>query len=88
MEKLLKAALMQRADFPPKTHDLASLSNRLSRLEPKWQWDSAELERLTKGAVDFRYPGPRPSPATAQSGYREAERLRAALLELISSREK
>src|SRR5207248_9526273 len=33
VEKLLEAALMQRADFPPKTHDLASLSKRLSRLE-------------------------------------------------------
>src|SRR5438477_7815172 len=42
-EKLLKAALIARRETPPKIHDLVSLSRRLSRLEPAWDWDQPEL---------------------------------------------
>src|SRR5439155_26611580 len=68
-EKLLKAAIIARGETPPKIHDLVSLSRRLSRLETTWDWDEPELARLTKAAVDYRYPGMRVDVTFATEAY-------------------
>ena len=87
VEKWMKAALILRGETPPKIHDLVLLSNRLSKVVSSWTWDVSELRRLSKGAVDYRYPGALPSTDTAQLAYELAGRLRAALLPLVSSTE-
>ena len=83
VEKMLKAALVGRGLSPPKIHDLADLSRRLTTVEPAWAWDESELRWLTAGAVAYRYPG---RSATAQEAVRAldvAERARVALLPLL-----
>jgi len=85
IEKIIKAAIIARGETPPKIHDLISLSRRLSRLEPGWKWDEKELERLTKGAVDYRYPGIKISVGSAKEAYEIAGRLRTAVLPLLST---
>jgi HEPN domain-containing protein len=85
-EKLLKAAIISRGETPPKIHDLVSLSRRLTRLEKSWDWDEPELARLTKAAVDYRYPGMRVDETFATEAYELVDRLRNALLPLIPSK--
>jgi HEPN domain-containing protein len=84
IEKLMKGVLVRNGDTPPKTHSLLSLSKRLARFEAGWKWDERELVWLTKGAVDFRYPGMGPDQSASKPAFELAERLRAALLPLLS----
>src|SRR5439155_14718232 len=57
IEKLMKGALIARGIVPPKTHDLVVLHAQLRGVQPSWNWDDAELRRLSRGAVVYRYPG-------------------------------
>ena len=57
IEKLMKAALIQRQIVPPKTHDLFLLDKLLRPVCTDWQTAVDELRFLTRAAVDFRYPG-------------------------------
>ena len=84
VEKLMKGILVHHGDVPPKTHSLGSLSMRLRRFEPGWEWEERELVWLTKGAVDFRYPGKGPDESASKPAFELTGRLRAALLPLIS----
>jgi hypothetical protein len=48
------------------------------------EWDEPELEPLTRAAVSHRYPGGSADRGNAAEAIRIGERLRPALLALIS----
>lgn len=57
LEKYLKAALSQGATPFLKTHDLDVLLNDCIDRVPLWAAMRADLKRLSRYAVQFRYPG-------------------------------
>ena len=55
-EKGLKAVLVARGCFPPKVHDLKTLSDEVAKLEPALAGWDARLVPLDAYAVAERYP--------------------------------
>ena len=85
VEKLMKGVLAMHSVTPPHTHDLAAISSMVTAVAADWEWPQAELDWLTRGAVQYRYPL---RAATTADGERSVEmmaRLREALLPLFGS---
>jgi len=57
VEKYLKAVLEQEGIPFTKTHDLDYLLSKCIPLFPLWEVLRADLKRLSRYAVQFRYPG-------------------------------
>ncbi len=68
-EKALKAVLVSKWVRPPKTHDIAQLIALLGDHGVEAPADIAEAAKLSRYAVDTRYPGP---PEATQEQHREA----------------
>lgn len=83
-EKLLKAVLIARSVTPPRTHDLVHLCRLLAEHVPSWDWSHEELYLLTRGAIDYRYPGDAATSDEARDSLEVAERLRSSLLSLFA----
>jgi HEPN domain-containing protein len=83
VEKLIKGALIARGILPPKIHNLVELHLMLKQAVPEWEWSIQELERLSSGAVIYRYPGETASAESAEKAIDSARRLREALLPLL-----
>ena len=56
-EKYLKAILQERSTPFSKTHNLTTLLDLLTPIEPSWELMRPNLERLNVFAVQIRYPG-------------------------------
>jgi HEPN domain-containing protein len=82
-EKLLKTLLISRSITPPRSHDLVHLCRLLVEIELSWSWPHEELYLLTRGAIDYRYPGDAATSDEAHEILDVAERLRSSLLLLI-----
>ena len=83
IEKLMKGLIIQRGIMPPKTHDLAYLSQFLAPVCPEWSWPLEDLRFLTRAAVAFRYPGESADREEAAVSLAIATHLRENLLSLI-----
>jgi HEPN domain-containing protein len=57
IEKYLKAVMCREAKTLAKTHDLDVLLNECLECFPLWEAMRADLKRLSRYAVQFRYPG-------------------------------
>lgn len=80
IEKLLKAALIQRGSVPPKTHDLYQLRLLLKPPPAPGEMSTEALRYLTRAALDFRYPGEFADLEQARQALQIRESLRSALL--------
>jgi HEPN domain-containing protein len=78
-EKYLKALLEEHQITPPRTHDLAVLSDACLSLAPELSTLRPDLQLLTDAAVVYRYPGAAATPPIAQEALATAERLRTAI---------
>ena len=76
-EKYLKGLLQERGTVFPKTHDLERLVDLLLPTDPPLRPLRPIGHRLTRYAVDFRYPGEWATRRQARSGLAAAERIRA-----------
>jgi HEPN domain-containing protein len=84
IEKLMKAILVDRAMVFPRTHDLVALHRLLESAVPDWSWDETELQTLSLGAVDYRYPGESADSADAGEAMDICTRVRESLLKLLA----
>ena len=84
VEKLMKAVLIERSVLAPRTHDLVTLSRLVQTVVPGWNWDELELVSLGRAAVHYRYPGEGADRADATDAVAICERLRPALLMLVT----
>lgn len=80
IEKLIKAALIQRGIVPPRIHDLVPLAQQLADLVPGWSPPTEDLRFLTRAAVVFRYPGDSADRDNAEESFAIASELRTFLL--------
>jgi HEPN domain-containing protein len=85
IEKLLKAAVIAKAEIPPKTHDLPILSSLLSSFDSGWHWPVEELRLLSRSAVIFRYPGESADREEAEAVLAVAKAMRERLLSLLTA---
>jgi HEPN domain-containing protein len=83
IEKLMKAALIDRGQVPPKNHDLTVLSGLLATVEPRWGWPVEELRLLSRSAVIFRYPGESADREEAEAALGVSKAMREHLLALL-----
>ncbi len=67
VEKWLKGWLVSRGIRAGKTHDLAGLVRRASRLEPAFEGWMETAALLTEYAVALPYPGDTPEPTAADA---------------------
>lgn len=65
-EKAAKALLIARWRRPPKSHDLETLSELLSDIEPVIAASLSALDRITSWAAIARYPDGEASPSAAE----------------------
>ena len=70
IEKYLKAVLTQRGIAFAKVHDLAVLLTPCLQHFPLWEAMAADMKRLSKYAVRFRYPGESADKSDAQAAVR------------------
>jgi len=83
VEKLMKAVLVRHSVAFPRTHDLVELHRLLATVAPKWSWDESELQGLSLGAVDYRYPGESADSADAAEAFAICTRAKESLLKLL-----
>jgi HEPN domain-containing protein len=83
IEKLMKAVLIQRRLDAPKTHNLVTLNALLAAAIPDWKGDLDELNDLSLGAVDYRYPGESAEVPDAEWAFTTASSLRSRLREIL-----
>ena len=76
-EKYLKAVLQESDRRIPRTHDLTELLHLVLPVEPTWLRLIPELKLLSKGAVEFRYPGKWASSADARKSFKTCEEVRS-----------
>lgn len=76
-EKAVKALLIARWRRPPRTHDLETLSELLSEVEPTIAASVSALDRISSWAVITRYPDGEVSPSVddIRSAVREVRTL-------------
>ncbi len=67
IEKYLKALLTLHGIVPPRTHDLLHLWKMAVSLPVGLPKRLPGLRKVTVGAVEYRYPGRRPTMATARA---------------------
>ncbi len=83
IEKLMKALLIHLGVTPPRSHDLFVLDGLLKPVCSEWSWLVQDLRFLTRGAVDFRYPGESADRKDASESFELATRMRSRLLALF-----
>ena len=83
VEKLMKAVLVNESTAFPRTHDLIELHRLLATVVPMWSWDQVELQTLSLGAVDYRYPGESADRADAAAAFDICTRAKDALLKVL-----
>jgi HEPN domain-containing protein len=76
-EKYLKGLLHEGGSVVPRTHDLIQLPALLVPRHPTLGPFRRILSRLTRYAVDYRYPGARPDRRKARAALAAAERIRS-----------
>lgn len=79
-EKYLKAFLVRHQIPFRKTHDLQRLLALVAEVAPELSDELASASLLTPFGTEFRYPGESVGGFEAKSAYREAERVRQAVL--------
>lgn len=84
IEKLMKALLIKNSVVPVYTHKLNSLHSELLRACPEWSANVEELEFLTRGATEFRYPGEDATQNDAESCLNISANLRSLALSLLN----
>ena len=82
-EKMLKALLVERAVAFPRTHDLALLARLIVPADPALCALQADLVRLSRFAVAFRYPGSEATSEDASQSIDIAEQVSAAVRPLL-----
>ncbi len=75
-EKYLKALLLSRGIFPPRTHDLNYLDDLYQQHGILTRFSDRALTLLTDYAVASRYPGDAPSLEEAREAIRVARAVR------------
>lgn len=84
-EKYLKALLVARRVYFPRTHDLVELLNRAILHEPTLVLLKPFLLSLNPYAVMFRYPDEHATPAEARRAIMHLQRVRERLRQIVSS---
>jgi HEPN domain-containing protein len=79
IEKLMKAVLIRKKRVPPHTHDLIRLCELLRKAVRGTNFDEAELDLLSTGAVVLRYPGKFATRTDAQRAMRICRQTRTEL---------
>lgn len=79
MEKYLKGALAVSGKPFLKTHDLAVLLIGCLELHPLWAAMQEDMKRLSRYAVQFRYPGESANRDEARSAVRIMKRCRSEI---------
>ena len=88
IEKYLKAWL-QEADIPfARTHELGILLDPIIRIVPAWHVWRADLSKLSKYAVDPRYPGHSAIVTDAEHATAICDQVRQAIRENLKSSDK
>jgi HEPN domain-containing protein len=83
IEKLMKAILVDQSTVSPRTHDLVELHRLLTGVVPQWSWDETQLQTLSLGAVDYRYPGESADAADAAEAFDICTRAQESLRKLL-----
>lgn len=83
IEKLLKAALVERGIQFPKTHDFNELCKLLAPSAVGWTYQQADFDILQPAAVLYRYPGQSANAQDAADAIAACERLRTGILKLL-----
>jgi HEPN domain-containing protein len=83
VEKLMKALLLSYGKPFPKTHNLEDLGRLLAEVKPHWQVNMDDLLFLTRGAVEFRYPGEEAYQEDAEESFIICQRLREEIYGFI-----
>jgi HEPN domain-containing protein len=84
IEKLMKAALIQKGAPAPRTHDLVYLNTLLTAVYPFWTAPVGDLRLLSRSGVAFRYPGESADSADAADALAIAAMMRPLLLALLT----
>ena len=82
-EKYLKALLVERNAYFPKTHNLVMLAKRLERAKIDLAPVNEELQRLSPFGIDVRYPGGRPNAGAAKQALADCTSIRSLLRRLL-----
>lgn len=82
-EKYLKALLVERGVYFPKTHNLVMLAGLLEHDDCDVSAIDAEASRLTPYGIDVRYPGGRPDAEAAREALHDGTAIRAHLRRLL-----
>ena len=77
VEKYLKARLIEAGAGFPKTHDLTSLLDLLSKIEPSWTTIRESLDALASLGVEVRYPGMSADLEDAENALKAAKKVRS-----------
>lgn len=78
-EKYLKALLQENGIAFPKTHSLIELLELCLDFDASFETFRADLIRLERYAVHYRYPGETANKAEAQTAHEAVTTIRAAL---------
>ena len=84
IEKLMKAALIQKGAPAPHTHDLVYLNTLLLAVYRSWAAPTDELRLLSRSGVTFRYPGESADYSDAVEAMSIATELRPRLSALLT----
>ena len=82
IEKIMKAALIELNEIPPKTHDLHQLYLLIQSHCDAWNPEPGELRFHTQTAVGIRYPGDTADYQEAEEALRICVCLREMLFQL------
>lgn len=79
VEKYLKARLVEAGIPFPRIHDLLSLLNLCTQVEPLWSAYATVVDDMSDFAVDFRYPGHCATLRQAKTALKHCRSLRAEI---------
>lgn len=83
-EKAVKAYLIHHQIRFPKIHDIDKLAQLIEEIDPQLAKDIAAAKRLTKYAIEYRYPSVAKNPMT-KAKIRSAARLAERVYERIAA---
>lgn len=78
-EKYLKALLVEKNIYFPKTHNLMLLAKLVGKADIDLAAIGDQLRRLTPFGIDVRYPGGRPDADAAREALSDCTAVRAVL---------
>ena len=82
-EKYLKAFLVKRDVYFPKTHDLLELHKICLTINPSFEFIGDLLDGLTPFAVEFRYPGEEISIEEAKLAVKTVKKVRQFIRDIL-----